>query len=128
MQVVDDTFELKAMQNSQRIVTQYPARGLIFDRNNKLLVENQPAYDLMIIPRQVKSFDTLELLSILGIEKKMLVKNLEKCRKYSTFKASVLVSQITADKYAILQEKLYRRIIFKFGSITYTRIYDGTDL
>ena len=108
MQVVDDTFELKAMQNSQRIVTQYPARGLIFDRNNKLLVENQPAYDLMIIPRQVKSFDTLELLSILGIEKKMLVKNLEKCRKYSTFKASVLVSQITADKYAILQEKLYK--------------------
>lgn len=108
MQVVDDTFELKAIQNSQRIVTQYPARGLIFDRNNKLLVENQPAYDLMIIPRQVKSFDTLELLNILGIEKNMLVKKLEKCRKYSTFKASVLVSQITADKYAILQEKLYK--------------------
>ena len=64
MQVVDDTFELKAMQNSQRIVTQYPARGLIFDRNNKLLVENQPAYDLMIIPRQVKSFDTLKLPSL----------------------------------------------------------------
>ncbi len=108
MQVVDDTFELKAMQNSQRIVTQYPARGLIFDRNNKLLVENQPAYDLMIIPRQVKSFDTLELINILGIEKNILIKNIAKCRKYSTFRASVLVSQITADKYAILQEKLYK--------------------
>ena len=56
------------MMNSQRIATQYPARGLIFDRNGKLLVENQPAYDLMVIPRQVKDFDTTELITILGIE------------------------------------------------------------
>lgn len=108
MQVLDDSFQLKAMMNSQRIVTEYPARGLIFDRNNKLLVENQPAYDLMVIPRQVKPFDTTELISILGIEKETLVKGLVKCRRYSPYKASVLISQITANKYAILQEKLYK--------------------
>ena len=74
MQVIDDSFQIKAMMNSQRIATQYPARGLIFDRNGKLLVENQPAYDLMVIPRQVKDFDTTELITILGIDKDMLKK------------------------------------------------------
>lgn len=108
MQVIDDSFQVKAMLNSQRIATQYPARGLIFDRNGQLLVENQPAYDLMVIPRQVKQFDTTELISILGIEKETLVKSLMKCRRYSPFRASILISQITANKYAILQEKLYK--------------------
>lgn len=108
MQVLDDSFQLKAMLNSQRMVTEYPARGLIFDRNNKLLVENQPAYDLMVIPRQVKPFDTTELISILNIEKESLLKGLSRCRRYSPYKASILISQITADKYAVLQEKLYR--------------------
>lgn len=108
MQVLDDSFQVKAMMNSQRIATQYPARGLIFDRNHKLLVENQPAYDLMVIPRQVKVFDTTELVDVLGIEKETLVKSLAKCRRYSPYKASVLISQITADKYAVLQEKLYK--------------------
>lgn len=108
MQVLDDSFQVKAMMNSQRIATQYPARGLIFDRNHKLLVENQPAYDLMVIPRQVKMFDTTELVDVLGIEKETLVKSLTKCRRYSPYKASVLISQITADKYAVLQEKLYK--------------------
>ena len=108
MQVLDDSAQYKAVQNTQRLVTQYPARGLIFDRNQKLLVENQPAYDLMVIPRQVKAFDTAEIIHILGIEKEVLIKNLNTCRRYSIRKASVLISQITADKYAKLQEKLYK--------------------
>lgn len=108
MQLIDKTYEMIAVNNSQRIETQYPARGLIFDRNNKLLVENQPSYDLMVIPRQVTSFDTTELISILGIEKDILVKSMAKCRKHSPFKASILISQITANKYAVLQEKLYK--------------------
>lgn len=108
MQVIDNSFQEEAIRNSQRVETQYPARGLIFDRNNKLLVENQPAYDLMVTPRQVKAFDTTELISILNIEKPILVASLKKCYRYSPFKASILISQITADKYAILQEKLYK--------------------
>ena len=108
IQVLDDSFQVKAMLNSQRIATQYPARGLVFDRNGNLLVENQPAYDLMVIPRQVKPFDTTELVRILGIEKETLVKSLKKCRRYSPYKASILISQITANKYAVLQEKLYK--------------------
>ena len=62
----------------------------------------------MVIPRQVKPFDTTELVRILGIEKETLVKSLKKCRRYSPYKASILISQITANKYAVLQEKLYK--------------------
>ncbi len=108
LQVVDDSYKLSAINNAQRTETQYPARGLIYDRNHELLVYNQAAYDLMIIPRQVKTFDTLELISILGISKETLEKNINKCKHYSNFKASILISQITDDKYARLQEKLYK--------------------
>ena len=108
LQVIDESYKLSAINNSQRVETQYPARGLIYDRNHKLLVYNQAAYDLMVIPRQVKNFDTLELISILGIPKEVLVKNMEKCKRYSRYKASILISQITDNKYAKLQEKLYK--------------------
>lgn len=107
-QVVYDTYKIMADNNSQRIETQYPARGLIYDRNDKLLVDNQAAYDLMIIPNKTEEFDTLELLSILDISKEFLITNLQKCKKYATNKPSILISQITGDKYAVLQERLYR--------------------
>lgn len=108
LQVIDESYKLSAINNSQRIETQYPARGLIYDRNNELLVYNQAAYDLMVIPRQIKAFDTTELVSILGITPDLLKRNLEKCKKYSRYKASILISQITDTKYARLQEKLYK--------------------
>ena len=108
LQVIDESYKLSAINNAQRTETQYPARGLIYDRNQELLVYNQAAYDLMIIPRQVKVFDTLELISILGISKETLEKNIHKCKHYSNFKASILISQITDSKYARLQEKLYK--------------------
>lgn len=108
LQVIDESYKLSAINNSQRIETQYPARGLIYDRNGKLLVYNQAAYDLMIIPRQVTTFDTIELLRILGIPREQLEKSFTKCKKHSMYKASILVSQITDNKYAILQEKLYK--------------------
>ena len=107
-QVVSDKYKIMAENNSQRTETEYPARGLIYDRNNKLLVDNQAAYDLMIIPNQVKAFDTLELISILDITKESLQKRIQDCRDYAKFKPSILVSQIPGNKYAILQEKLYR--------------------
>ena len=108
LQVIDESYKLSAINNAQRTETQYPARGLIYDRNQELLVYNQAAYDLMIIPRQVKVFDTLELISILGISKETLEKNIHKCKHYSNFKASILISQITDSKNARLQEKLYK--------------------
>ena len=107
-QILDDTYKIMADNNSQHIEIQYPARGLIYDRNGKLLVDNQASYNLMIVPRQVKTFDTLELLSAFDLTKEELEERMRACRKYSVYKPSVLVSQIPGDKYAAFQEKLYR--------------------
>ncbi|WP_421918031.1 penicillin-binding protein 2 [Marinifilum sp.] len=108
LQILDDSYKLSAENNSQRQVTQYPARGLIYDRNGKLLVYNQAVYDVMIIPRQVHVFDTLDFCHLLGIEKKDAIKKLGKAKKYSYRKASVFLKQLSSERYAVLQEKLYK--------------------
>ncbi len=89
-------------------MTQYPARGLIFDRYGKLLVYNEAAYDLMVIPQQVKNVDTDELCRLLEIEKKDFVDRVEKARNYSPYRPSIFESQITRENYGYLEEKMFR--------------------
>ena len=108
LQIVDDQYKLSAESNSQRRVTQYAARGLIYDRNGKLLVYNQAAYDLMIIPRQVKTFDTLDFCKLLDIEKDEVIKKIKKAKKHSRYRSSIFMKQISSERYAVLQEKLYK--------------------
>ncbi|MFH2095989.1 MAG: penicillin-binding protein 2 [Bacteroidota bacterium] len=108
IQVMDFEYKDSAMNNSTRFVTQYPARGLIYDRNGVLMVYNEAAYDLMVIPRQVKDFDTAGLGTLLGIDHETIVSNLDKAKKTSWYKPSIFVKQISAKDYAVLQEKLYR--------------------
>lgn len=108
LQIVDDTYKQSAENNSQRQVTQYPARGLIYDRNGKLLVYNQAAYDLMVIPRQLSAFDTMGFCNLLGIEKLDLIKGIENAKNYSSRKASIFLKQLSSERYAVLQEKLYK--------------------
>ncbi|NJO69252.1 MAG: penicillin-binding protein 2, partial [Bacteroidetes bacterium] len=93
---------------SRRNVTQYPARGLILDRNGKLIVYNEAAYDLMVTPAQTEEFDTTELCKILDLPKQYLVNTLDSAKNYSPFKPSEIVRQMSAETYARLQEKLYK--------------------
>src|SRR4030042_69455 len=67
IQVIDSSYKLSAENNSQRIETLYPARGLIYDRNGELIVYNQPSYDLMIAPFELRQFDSVEFCTILNI-------------------------------------------------------------
>ncbi|WP_318310384.1 peptidoglycan D,D-transpeptidase FtsI family protein [Flagellimonas crocea] len=87
-------------------VYDYPERGYIYDRDGKLLVGNQPAYDVMVIPREVKPLDTLEFCGLLGIEKSEFLSKMEKARIYSPRLPSVLVPQLSKEDYAKLQEKM----------------------
>ncbi|MDT0606762.1 penicillin-binding protein 2 [Croceitalea rosinachiae] len=87
-------------------VYDYPERGYIYDRNGKLLVGNQPAYDVMVIPRETKTLDTLEFCELLKINKEDFLKNIKKARRYSTRLPSVLVPQLSKEDYARLQEKM----------------------
>lgn len=87
-------------------VYDYPERGYIYDRNDKLLVGNDPAYDVMVIPREVRELDTLEFCGLLGIKKKKFIKELNKARVYSPRLPSVFVPQLSKQDYAQLQEKM----------------------
>lgn len=89
-----------------KVVYDYPERGYIYDRNGDLLVANQPAYDVMVIPREVEPLDTLEFCSLLGIDRDKFVSQLEKARVYSPRLPSVMVPQLSKEDYAGLQEKM----------------------
>jgi len=108
LQVLDSTYKQYATNNVLREVVQYPARGLIYDRNGELLVYNKTAYDLLITPREVKQFDTTLFCSLLDISREELEEGIQKAKQYSWYKPSILVKQISPENYAILQEQLYK--------------------
>src|SRR5580698_1195978 len=69
IQIIDKQYSIYATKNVLRQIKIYPARGPILDRNNKVLVQNQAFYDIMVTPKQVKPFDTLEFCKLLEITK-----------------------------------------------------------
>ena len=106
LQIVDDTFKLKSENNAIKIKYDYPERGYIYDRNNKLMVANQPSYDIMVIPRDVKNIDTLQFCSLLDISKEEYIKKMTKAKVYSPMLPSVFLSQLNKLEYAAFQEKI----------------------
>jgi len=108
LQLFDTELKKSSENNSQRQVTVYPGRGLIYDRNGVLLVCNEAAYDLMLVPKNMTEIDTLALCGYLNITKEEFEKKLEKCKQYSMYRPSVFYVQIPAIEYAKIQEHLYR--------------------
>jgi len=108
LQVLDSEYKKYATSNVLREVIQYPARGLIYDRNGKLLVYNKTAYDLLITPREVEEFDTTLFCNLLAISEEDLVAGIEKAKKYSRYKPSILIKQISPERFALLKEQLYK--------------------
>jgi penicillin-binding protein 2 len=108
MQIIDESYKISAQNNSQRRQTIYPARGVIFDRNNKILVYNEPAFDLMVIPNQTKEFDTIDLCNILEINPQLLRLILQKAWNYSKYKPSIVIPQLSMETASLIEEKLYK--------------------
>jgi len=106
MQIVDDHYLIYAKKNAIRAFILYPARGYILDRNGKILVQNEPLYDISVIPKQVKPFDTLEFCKLIGIDKEEFDKRFLKALKYSPNTASPFDKQLSPQLYASLQERL----------------------
>ena len=107
IQVIDDSFKTSSENNVIRKQTDYPRRGLIYDRNKELIVYNEAAYDLMITPKQAKELDTALICSLLEIDTINLMNRIEKARNYSMYKASVLMKQISVETYTKLQENMF---------------------
>jgi len=108
LQVLDESFDEVSTNISVRKVYDYPQRGYIYDRNGKLMVGNQPAYDVMAVPQEVKDFDTLELASLLKLTPERLKIQLEKAWRYSPRLSSVITPQLTKKEYAVLQERMHK--------------------
>lgn len=106
LQIIDDSLKLKSDNNAIKINYDYPERGYIYDRNGKLLVANQPSYDIMVIPRDLKNIDTLEFCSLLNITKEEYIKKIEKAKVYSPRLPTVFLPQLNKKEFAAFQEKI----------------------
>ncbi len=114
LQVMDSRYKEVADSNAFMRKTLYPSRGMIRDRNDKLVVYNQPAYDVMMIPKNVQAFDTLDFCRTLGITREQFDRRLADMKDrrlnpgYSAYTPQRFITHISAQDYGRLQEKLYR--------------------
>ena len=108
LQIFNDDYQLLSESNAIYKKTIYPERGLIYDRNNKLIVANQPSYDLMLIPENLEAFDTLEICSILKIDSNLLLKKINEAKSFSIKLPSIILRQITKEQNALFQEKIWK--------------------
>ena len=106
LQIINDEFKLKSDNNAIKIKYDYPERGYIYDRNGKLLVANQPSYDIMVIPRDIKNLDVNQFCMLLNIPKSEYEKRLKKATIYSPRLPSVFLAQLNKLEYAAFQEKI----------------------
>ena len=92
--------------NAIRKVFHYPKRGYIYDRNDSLLVANQPSYDVMVIPREVEPLDTILFCNLLKIDKNAFLKSYKRAKNYSPRLPSPFLRHLSKEDYAFLSEKL----------------------
>lgn len=114
LQINSDDYKTKADSNAFYKKTLYPARGLMYDRNGKLVVYNQPSYDITFVPREIKDVDTLELCKALDItieefnDRMARVKNKRINPGYSTYTEQEFMPLLTGEEFARFQEKMFR--------------------
>ncbi len=108
LQVSSDHWKAKAAELTEERVLIYPSRGLIYDREGELLVANRAIYDLMAVPRKVQPFDTVAFSQLLKMDIHDLEDALNKAKKYSRYKASVIRKQIDPEDFARIAEQLHK--------------------
>ncbi len=114
LQIINDDYKKYADSNAFLNKTIYPSRGVMYDRNGKLLVSNQPAYDVMVCMRNVKDLDTLAFCNSLGITREFFDKRIKDIKNkslnpgYSAYTDQLFLSQLTAEDFAMFQEQLYK--------------------
>ena len=107
IQILNPDYKLSADNNVLRRITQYPARGTVYDRKQRLLVYNEAAYDIMVVPNEVKPFDTAAFLELFGITREYLDEQLQAAKEFSSRKESLFLKQLSTADFAKVQEYLY---------------------
>lgn len=115
LQIMSDDYKRNADSNAFLKKVEFPSRGNITDRNGKLLVYNQPSYDIMVVVNEGKNrIDTAELCRTLNITKEYFVKRMHDIQDrsknpgYSKFTQQLFMSQLSDQEFSVFQEKAYR--------------------
>lgn len=115
LQVFSDDYKKNADSNAFLKKVEYPARGVINDRNGRLLVYNQHSYDIMVVMNEERDrLDTMEFCKALGITKEFFIKRMEEIKDrsknpgYSRFTQQLFMSQLNEKEFSIFQERMYR--------------------
>ena len=115
LQITSDDYKKSADSNAFLKKIEYPSRGAILDRTGKLMVYNQPSYDIMVVMNEVKDrLDTLDFCQALGITKEEFdrrmatMKDRNKNPGYSRFTEQLFLSQLSDKDFSVFQEKMYR--------------------
>mgnify|MGYP000880109763 FL=1 len=108
IQVVDDKWKASAANMAERKITDYPARGFIYDRKGRLMVANTPVYDLMMVPKEVKAFDTAAFAELISVPLEELRQRMGDARRYSLYKPSVIEKQIPAGQFSAISVHLHK--------------------
>lgn len=115
LQIMSDDYKKNADSNAFLKKVEFPARGVISDRNGQLLVYNQNAYDIMVVMNEEKGrLDTTEFCNSLGITKEYFIKRMDEIKDrnknpgYSRFTQQLFMSQLSEKEFSVFQEKIYR--------------------
>ena len=115
LQIMSDDYKKNADSNAFLKKIDYPSRGVITDRNGKLLVFNQPSYDIMVVMNEAKGrLDTLDFCQTLGITREEFDKRMETIKDrsknpgYSRFTQQLFISQLSDKDFSIFHEKIFR--------------------
>jgi penicillin-binding protein 2 len=115
LQLLSDDYKKNADSNAFLKKIEYPSRGAITDRHGRLLVYNQPAYDIMVVMNEEKGrLDTMEFCNALGITKEYFIKRMNDIKDrnknpgYSRFTEQVFMSQLSDKEFSVFQEKIFR--------------------
>ncbi len=115
LQITSDDYKKSADSNAFLKKIEYPSRGVISDRNGKLLVYNQPAYDIMVVMNEAKDhLDTLEFCNALNItreefdQRMATIKDRNKNPGYSRFTQQMFLSQLSDQDFSVFQERMFR--------------------
>lgn len=124
LQVLTDKWKDKGTALTEKEVIVYPSRGLIYDRKGRVLVTNQTVYDLMVLPKEVKPFDTLAFCKLVNLSYDELKTALTKAVTYPNvkYKPSPVIKQMTPPEYANISEQLYKYPGF-YGQPRTLRVY-----
>mgnify|MGYP006267010019 CR=1 FL=1 len=107
VQVVDHQYEIFAEKNVLNKRVDYPSRGLMYDRDGRLLVTNKPVYNLMVVPSQVKPSNKPDLCRLLSLTEEEFDTRYRKAAAYSRYKPSIFYKKLSVERFGALQEQLF---------------------